>query len=71
VAFRRRYFTSRTALQRSLRRSCSPTITSDPTKAIASGAEAQPRSSGAPLEPDLMPHSGMVTVSTPFRVWIG
>ncbi len=32
-------------------------------------AAPQPRSSGAPLKHDVMPHSGMVNVSTPFRVW--
>jgi len=51
------------------RGSCSPTITSGPTKAIASGVAPQPRSSGAPLGDDSVPHSGMVKVSTPFRVW--
>jgi len=40
------------------RRSCSLTITSGPTKAIASAAVPQPRSSGAPLAHDVMPHSG-------------
>lgn len=51
------------------RRSCSPTITSGPTKAIASVAAPPPRSSGALPGPDVMPRSGMVNVSTPFRVW--
>jgi transposase InsO family protein len=59
VAFRRRYFISRTALQRSLDAFMQSYNYEQPTKAIASGAAPQPRFSGAPLEPDLMPHSGI------------
>jgi transposase len=49
--------------------SCSPTITSGRIRATGSAAAPQPRSSGAPLGPDRMSHSGMAKVSTPFRVW--
>ena len=54
VVFRRRYFTSRAALQR----------------ALDSAVEPRPRSSGVWRQrSDLMPHSGTAKVSTPFRVW--
>ncbi len=49
--------------------SCSPTITSGRTRATASAVVPQPRSFGAPPAHDVLPHSGMVNVSTPFRVW--
>jgi len=69
VAFRRRYFTSRIALQRSLDVFMHSYATSGRTKATGSAAAPRRRSSGAPPSYDPMPHSGMANVSTPFRVW--
>jgi len=63
VAFRRRYFTSRTTLQRSLGVFMQSYNHERPHQGIASVAAPQPRSSGAPLGHDFLPHYGMVNVA--------
>ncbi|HWQ12357.1 MAG TPA: integrase core domain-containing protein, partial [Roseiflexaceae bacterium] len=69
VAFRRRYFTSRAALQRALDGFMRYYNTAR-IKAIASAAAHQPRCSGAWRRSELIHHhSGAAKVSTPFRVW--
>jgi hypothetical protein len=68
VVFRRRYFTSRPALQRALAGFMRYYNHNPPTKATASAVVPRPRSSGAgPRRSDLP--SGTAKVSTPFRVW--
>ena len=70
VAFRRRYFTTRAALQRALDGFMRYYNTEPPIKAIVSAAARPPRWSGAwRLNEAIHHHSGTSNASTPFRVW--
>ena len=73
VAFRRRYFSSRPALQHSLSEFMRYYNDDRPHhKATGSGVARPRHSSGAPSVPskhEFMDRSGTTKVSTPFRVW--
>ncbi len=69
MAFRRRSFTSRTALQHSLEAFMQSYNHERPHQGYRVRGRTPAALFWAPRGDDLIPHSGVSTVSTPLRVW--